>query len=166
MRRAAFISECRRYRFTLDREWSGGLNLLVCMLNPSTADADVDDPTIRRLIKFATRAGFGSLRVVNLFAFRSPDPSVLRQADDPVGIANDYIIGDSIAYQNANNCPVLAAWGAFSLAAERARKVMGLVEGTNWVCLGTTKDGHPRHPLYVPGKQPMVPFAGYAAGGR
>lgn len=88
--RWAQLSACRTYRYTLGRRWSAELpRLLMVLLQPSTADAERDDPTNRRGMGFARDAGFGSLVFVNLFALRSPDPRTLRAARDPVGLDAD-----------------------------------------------------------------------------
>ena len=87
---AAAFSPDRRYRYTLRRQWDDALPYcLFVMLNPSTADATQDDPTIRRCIGFTKAWGFGGLLVGNLFALRSTDPAALYHADDPVGPEND-----------------------------------------------------------------------------
>ena len=154
----ATISKCGNYRYSLTRSWnSDAPELLVVMLNPSTADAAVDDPTIRRVIGFATAAGFGGFRVVNLYALRAVDPAALWQRDS-VGPENDGHLERWLVDQRAKDEPVLAAWGTSPWARRRAPAVLGLVSGVRWVCLGTTKDGSPRHPLYVPASQQMVPF--------
>lgn len=152
----AALSPCGTYRYELTRLWDSALpELLAVMLNPSTADAAIDDPTIRRLVSFAKRDGFGGLRVLNLYALRSVDPAAL-WAKDSVGPENDERL--ATALKAASRAPVLAAWGASRWAKRRAFKVLRLVPAARWVCLGTTRDGSPRHPLYVKGNQSMVPF--------
>lgn len=159
MRKTAIISPCQRYRYRLTRflEPFPAPELLAIMLNPSTADASVDDPTIRRLMGFARLAGYGELIVMNLYALRSTDPDGLK-AHDAVGMDNDWRLEDDIARQRRHDEPVLAAWGSSKWAHARAREVMGLVSDVRWLCLGTTKDGSPRHPLYVKASQPMIEF--------
>lgn len=160
----ATISPCGRYRYDLTRSWDAARGeLLVVMLNPSTADAAVDDPTIRRVMRFADDHGFGELRVMNLYAFRASDPAALRQADYAVGPENDERLRSALiaardGKQLAQTHSILAAWGASQWAPHRAGKVMALAAGLRWACLGTTKSGSPRHPLYVPASQRMVPF--------
>lgn len=128
------------------------------MLNPSTADADNDDPTIRRCMSFARREGFGGIFVMNLFAFRSMSPAHMRAADDPVGPDNDYYSKWLLSHAHAGQMPILAAWGAHGTHKGRDNYFRGLAQmyGARLVTLGTTKDGHPRHPLYVPNDQPLV----------
>lgn len=141
----AVFSECGAYRYRLSRYWGDGLTVGFVMLNPSTADAEQDDPTIRRCIGFAKSWGGGNLIVGNLFALRSTDPRALLTASDPVGPANDNYLRE-IALQSDI---LVAAWGAHSLAIARGKAVSKILPG-KLHCLGTTKQGHPRHPLYVP----------------
>lgn len=150
----AVISECGLYRYALTRWWGNGPNCGFIMLNPSTADAERDDPTIRRCIGFAQREGCGGLIVLNLFAFRATKPIDLAKAADPVGPQADHFLLDLI--QNVDG-PLIAAWGSHWIAGERAKDVTAMI-GRHCVCLGKTKDGHPRHPLYVKGDAPLVPL--------
>jgi hypothetical protein len=123
-------------------------------LNPSTADESRDDPTIRRCIGFARRWGFARLEVLNLFAFRATKPTALLSADDPVGPENDLAIAGVLRSADL----VVCAWGAFPSSA-RAADVLRLIAAPQ--CLGTTKNGSPRHPLYVrSGTDPVPYFAG------
>ena len=154
----ANFSPCGRYRYELTRSWDAKLpELLVVMLNPSTADAAEDDPTIRRVVGFATSHGYGELRVVNLYAEIAVDPAALWQRD-AVGPLNDEVLRDRLVPRSLNGMPVLAAWGTSEWSRRRAPAVLALVPGVNWHCLGTTKDGSPRHPLYVRASQLMIPF--------
>jgi hypothetical protein len=150
----AVLSDCGRYRYLLRREWGGAPPLGWIMLNPSTADADQDDPTIRRCIGFAHRNGYGGIRVVNLFALRATDPSELLAADNPIGDLYDPWLLLRICTD------VVAAWGAVKPAlSPRAREVVDMrpVQG-RLLCLGTTKHGYPRHPLYLRADQPLVEY--------
>jgi hypothetical protein len=150
----AMLSPCRTYRYTLDRTWDASLPVaLFIMLNPSTADASEDDPTIRRCRSFATREGCGGLTVVNLFALRSTDPAALTSHPDPVGPDNDTRIALALDRQPA---VVIAAWGSHPFARSRARQVAAPLARLR--CLGTTKGGDPRHPLYVRGDAPLIPW--------
>lgn len=156
MKMTAIISPCGHYRYVLTRTWDAELPVLVfCMLNPSTADADQDDPTIRRCMGFARREGCGGIAVVNLFAWRSPDPDKLPVLDDEKsGPDNDRHVAET-----ASGRTVVVAWGAHHSAhpfvvmpfLERLRASAATIH-----CLGTTKSGAPRHPLYVRGDAPLV----------
>lgn len=150
----AVLSPCGTYRYTLDRIWDHTRpTALFIMLNPSTADASVDDPTIRRCRAFATREGCGALTVVNLFAYRATDPRELAVQPDPIGPDNNTHIALALDRQPAH---VIAAWGALPFARTRAQQVTALLAQAR--CLGTTKSGDPRHPLYVRADQPLQPW--------
>lgn len=139
------------YRYSLRRSWGEGAYQVLVMLNPSTADATTDDPTIRRCIGFAQRDGFGGLIVLNLFALRATDPHELQWHADPIGPRNDAILEQVLLTQRLLGQPVLAAWGASgpSGLAKRVADVKALVPDVHWQHLGLTKTGQPRHPLYL-----------------
>jgi hypothetical protein len=152
---SAIISDDGRYRYLLTREWTQGApKLTFVMLNPSTADAREDDPTIRRCIGFAKREGFGGIRVVNLYAFRATDPKIMLREIDPVGPANDTHITGACLDRH-----VIAAWGA-NAAPHRVKEVLRILDRARarLFSLGVTSSGAPRHPLYVKGDQPFVPY--------
>lgn len=153
--RAAEISNCGQYRWWLRRSWPGGDGRCICflMLNPSTADADFDDPTIRRCIRFAAGWGYSILSVRNLFSFRATDPRELKKADDPIG----GVRGNAEIERAALAQTVVCAWGADAPPA-RVQEVKALLRNAQLYCLGTTKNGQPRHPLYVPGKTKLIPY--------
>lgn len=153
----AVFDTTRFYRYALWRTWDDRRTALACvLLNPSTADERTLDPTVRRCLYMAQRRGFGSLRVVNIFAYRSTDPDALRRVDDPVGPANDRYIRAAVARAER----VLAAWGNGGLLMDRGRRVRALLRGCrNLCCLGMTKAGEPRHPLYVPNGAVLRAFA-------
>lgn len=119
------------------------------MLNPSTADGNRDDPTIRRCIYFSKREGFGRLEVVNLYAYRTPSPTELVLIGDPVGSGNDYKIEGALLRASL----VVAAWGNHADPA-RVHEVANLIDrsGKPVKCLGLTKLGNPKHPLYASSK--------------
>jgi hypothetical protein len=157
IRRTEF-SPCRLYRYTLWREWDdcGPLftpksiarsceYLMVIGLNPSTADETKDDPTIRRCIGFAKKWGFGALCMTNLFAWRDTDPEKMKASVEPVGIENDQWL--ETCAKNAGM--ILAAWGNHGAYIGRDKCVRGFLPPL--LCLGTNKDGSPKHPLYVKG---------------
>ena len=154
----AVFNEARTHRYLLTRRWARwalGPAMTWIMLNPSTADAFADDPTIRRCISFARREGCGSLRVLNLFALRATDPRELRKHPDPVGPRNDQMIRSQ-----PRSAFTVAAWGADALAVERGQEVARLLAATAvpLSCLGVTSGGHPRHPLYIRADAPLIPW--------
>jgi hypothetical protein len=150
---SAVFDPGRTHRYLLTRIWDPSRPPLVfVMLNPSTADAVVEDPTIRRLAGqngFARREGAGGVVVVNLFALRSTDPRALLRHPDPIGRYNDAFIRQSI---NTGGT-VVAAWGAAGVTGNRGQQVARYLKarGVALHCLGRTSEGHPRHPLYLPG---------------
>jgi hypothetical protein len=135
------------YRYRLTRAWLGGQGeILFILLNPSTANADQDDPTVRRCCTYAQRWGYQRLTIVNIFAYRTPYPSVLRLAIDPVGEENDCWIARLATKANE----VLVGWGNHGTYHNRGREVYSLLQeaGVQPVCLGQTKGGEPFHPLH------------------
>jgi hypothetical protein len=154
---SAIISACGTYRYALTRTGdtlSGERGCaMFLMLNPSTADATRDDPTIRRCRSFASSWGNASIAVANLYALRSTDPAALRVHPDPVGPENDGHIYE-MAWMHGR---VVCAWGT-NAPENRVAAVVTLLRqaGARLACLGTTKCGAPRHPLYVRGDQPLV----------
>jgi hypothetical protein len=152
--RGAQFSECRTYRYTLWRIWDeDGPHLNVIGLNPSTADETSDDPTSRRCIGFARAWGYGGLVMTNLFAFRSTDPAGLTTVADPIGPMNDHHLEIS-----ACSGTPLAAWGAHPIARARGAEIMRRLHDLDVQCLGLTKSGAPRHPLYVPRTTQPISF--------
>tara|TARA_R100001086_G_scaffold245787_3_gene177160 strand:+ start:3067 stop:3570 length:504 start_codon:yes stop_codon:yes gene_type:complete len=146
----ATLSPCRTYRYSLHRLWKlNAGNLLVIGLNPSTADENTDDPTVRRCIGFARSWGFGSLTMANLFAYRSTNPEGLRVPEDPVGPENDWWL---VHLARASAC-VVCAWGAVGALNGRSTDVRALfrteLPELTLCHLGLTKSGQPRHPLYL-----------------
>lgn len=144
----AVLSDDGLFRYSLCREVAplhGEGRVAFVMLNPSTADAQRDDPTLRRCIGFARDWGFRDLVVLNLYAFRATDPHQLSAVARPVGPRNLEIVSDWLDRVEA----VVCAWGAHVERME-VSPVLGLLSGQRGLwCLGTTKKGHPRHPLYV-----------------
>jgi hypothetical protein len=157
----AVFDPARTYRYRLTRIWgSSGTHATWIMLNPSTADALASDATIRRCIGFTKAWGLDGLIVVNLFALRATRPRRLQRVADPVGPDNDRWISGAIQPWSV----VVAAWGAHKIATGRAEAVLRIVAGraSGVGCLGTTRDGHPRHPLYVPASTRLQPFRSMA----
>lgn len=150
----AVLSPCGKYRYRLWRRWGEEAPLCFIMLNPSTADQDEDDPTIRKCIGFARRLGHGALEVVNLFAWRCTDPAGLRRAIDPGGPENDAAIAATLASVDAKGGAVVCAWGANGfLELRRVAQVLRLIEDTPGLvphALRINLDGTPAHPLMLP----------------
>jgi hypothetical protein len=144
------------YRYSLWRIWSRNHpRIAFIMLNPSSAGARYNDPTIRRCIQFARFWGFGALEVVNLFAYRTADPRVLSRVSDPLGPDNDHFLARAVEQAHT----VIAAWGARGALLKRDQAVLTLLARCARVyCLGLTKGGHPRHPLYVRNDVPFTTF--------
>jgi len=169
--RDAVISECSKYRYLLRRVWDHERpRALFVMLNPSTADAEIDDPTIRSCVRLTNAWMFGSFEVVNLFAWRATNPKELLEAGSPIGPRNDDII-DGAKYR----CDLtVCAWGAHAAAhrhyngsmSSRAKEVQSRLRTNVPViyCLGTTKAGDPKHPLYIKTGTPPVVYTGAADG--
>jgi hypothetical protein len=158
----ARLSDDGLYRYTLGRRWTQDLDAgaaVFVMLNPSTADAELDDPTIRRCIGFAKALGCGGLHVVNLYAFRATKPADLWKAADPIGPENDEVLRATFREAARENRPVVAAWGANaeSMRAHFAG-VLARAAGAPLAALGVTKDGAPRHPLYLRADAQLEPW--------
>jgi hypothetical protein len=179
--RGAKISACGAFRSQLWRRTAQHGAMIFIMLNPSTADAERDDPTIRRCMAFARREGLGSVHVVNLFTHRSPSPRSLWAGSDPAGPDALYAIRDAITLADPEKHTVemrkeigheipfdriVCAWGALPSGAPDWFRIMhkdhvsevigyaGDMGRTLW-CLGRTASGAPRHPLYVRNDQPL-----------
>lgn len=145
----AIFSECRTWRYTLSRTWTDqtpACNVLFILLNPSTADENEDDPTLRRGINFAKRWGFGGIVFCNLFAFCTAHPRELKRAQYPVGPINDWHIIEQVDKAEQ----IILAWGAHGHYRFRDDAVLKILKGRKLWCLGTTKGGFPMHPLYLP----------------
>jgi hypothetical protein len=146
----ADLSDCGTYRYRLWRYWDPGQGEAVfCMLNPSTADASEDDPTIRRCMGFARAWGYGGIIVVNLFALRSTDPRALKKHPAPIGERNDVVVFDALRSAGI----AVAAWGNHGSLMARGSRVVRICAERRIPLhhLGLSKAGHPAHPLYLPG---------------
>lgn len=156
MRGAAKFSDDRYYRYVLGRFWGNcevDMPVTWIMLNPSTASATRNDPTIRKCIQFSHHWGYDSLYVVNLFAKRSSDPKDLLLWDDPVGPDND----KWICWAVKKSPTVVLAWGSNGWRwQERVKEVLKLISPRESRCLGYTNHGHPRHPLMLSYKTKLV----------
>src|SRR6185436_7280733 len=151
----AVFSDDMVFRYKLWRIWDHSvLSVNFIGLNPSTADDRTDDPTIRKCIGFAKRNGYGGLVMTNLYAFRSTNPSALLRAGNFIGPDNDKLIANEKVYCGA----IVAAWGSHPATKGRALFVRRML-GWNLLCLGITKNGSPKHPLYVPYSQPLIGYS-------
>lgn len=151
MEKLATISDDGLYRYELLRRWEPAEEVAVfVMLNPSTADAHLDDPTIRRCMGFARSWGLGGILVVNLYAYRATKPADLWKAADPVGPMNDDYLRGHAEQSYIRDTPLIAAWGA-NAKPERIAQVWALPWMERLQVLDLTKGGQPRHPLYLPG---------------
>lgn len=161
MRKSAIISSCGKYRYALSRVWDTEKSLVLwVMLNPSTADAELDDPTIRRCIQFSKDWGFGGMLVGNLYAFRSTDKRVLYKVKDPVGPENLA----TVAFLQTLSTKTIAAFG--NDKGPGSRLYWKLIEqagfnsintgGPQILCVGHNKDQSPKHPLYVEKKASLT----------
>ena len=152
----ATLSPCGRYRYDLTRE-IGPASRTACfiMLNPSTADATKDDPTIRKCVGFARRWNCGRLVVVNLFALRATDPREIRRVSlrEAIGPNNDFAIVDAADRADV----IVCAWGRHGTYHARDEEVLKLLSG-DLRALKITKNGQPYHPLYVPYSASLLPF--------
>ena len=157
----ATFSECRAFRYSLFRVWDAELTRLVCVgLNPSTADERQDDPTIRRVIGFAKQWAFGGISMLNLFAYRATEPTVMLAHSAPIGPENNEAIRAEISKAGM----VLVAWGnsAGNLGVKRALEVLAIVRECKKtpMCLGVTASGQPKHPLYIPADFQPIEYKG------
>lgn len=161
--RSAVISDCGRYRYLLRRVWDHGLlpspHVLFVMLNPSTADGNIDDPTIRSCIRLSIELGFGGLEVVNLMAWRATEPKdIPNKPSLAMGAGNPRAIDEA-----SSRCPtVICAWGAHPYAAHFAGGAVDIIRLNRWpiFCFGKTQSGAPRHPLFVKSGTPLIIFGG------
>ena len=152
MRRSAEISSCERYRYWLERQWDKALPVLVvCMLNPSTADDQREDPTLLALIHFARLWGYGGLIIVNLYGWRSSSPDVMRTAAARSNDLNRRRGREAmICARTMGRDQLLVAWGNdgdFEGEAARFAEFAADQVGCELICLGTTRSGAPKHPM-------------------
>ncbi len=154
---SAVFSLDKRYRYILRRAWGDATVVNWIMLNPSTADHEVDDPTIRRCISFSQEWGFGGLAVTNLFAFRATSPKALKAREvAPVGNENDNIVRHVAGLSGL----IVCAWGDGGKLYERDKKVLQILSTFQLKCVGVTNGGYPRHPLYIRGTTELCDYQG------
>lgn len=153
-RRDAIFSVCGRYRYILSRHWDDSKPKIIMIgLNPSTANADVDDPTIKNVRRICANNGFGGFFMMNLFALITPHPEVLSDSDDPVGENDLYLASMRDATEHVCFC-----WGNFGY--EFIKQRIEIVEQMfpKAVCVGINKNGSPKHPLYIPQEINFINF--------
>lgn len=151
MIRAAEVSDCKQYRYSLRRVWEPNKPkvMFVC-LNPSTADGVLDDPTIRKCVCFAKAWGYGGLYMGNLFSYRTKSPTELYSVIDPIGPDTDYWL--STLSKDASL--IVAAWGNHGSYLDRSEQVRKLFSQLSYIKMN--KSGEPAHPLYLPGEHRPV----------
>ena len=154
----AVISDCGRYRYLLRRTWDHKKpRALLVMLNPSTADARLDDATIRSCVRLLLGHGYGSMEVVNVYAYRATKPEELAKQSDPFGPDNERTIAAAI-----HRCDIaICAWGAYPPARTHARSILNAIHSHRpaTYCFGKTKAGAPKHPLYIKSGTPLEVFS-------
>jgi hypothetical protein len=160
---SAIISDCGRYRYRLERDGPGEGRTVVIMVNPSTADADTDDATIRKLKGFGARNGWGRIIVGNLFAYRATDVRELGRVDDPIGRPENWrhliaMLGEADR--------IIAAWGPVTKQPKHLRDTWRDIPhlagqwGKRLLSIGApAKCGHPKHPLMLAYDTPIVPWS-------
>ena len=153
----AEFSPCRQYRYTLWRCWAGDRSTARMMafvgLNPSKADELTNDNTVKRCMSFAQGFGYDGIWMLNLFAYRATDPKVMQAFHEPVGPGND----EALARVHNLSSLTVVCWGVHGVLHGRDKAVLDLLEPPVY-CLGRTKDGHPRHPLYLASDSPCMEF--------
>lgn len=140
----AVFSGCRRYRYLLWRRWASGPAVLFVALNPNNADAEREDPTIRRMRGFARDWGYGACLVANIFSVRAATPDLLRARRGPVGRATD----DWLVTARAEADMAVACWGNHGSLNGRDLQVRALFD--RWHVFRLNRTGQPVHPLYLP----------------
>ncbi|WP_341368042.1 DUF1643 domain-containing protein [Yoonia sp. BS5-3] len=154
----AIYSDCERYRYALSRSWDQtGKRLLYVMLNPSKATEVQNDPTVERCERRARALGFGAMQVTNIFAWRETDPHKMRKAKDPIGPDNDRVLQEGALWADV----IIAAWGTHGAHLGRGPMTEQVLRETGKTlhCLGLSKHGHPKHPLYISYTQQPVLWA-------
>jgi hypothetical protein len=148
----AIFSECGKYRYVLSRIWNRNAPLVQCIgLNPSTANAEDDDPTIKSLTRILTNAGFGGFHMTNLFALISPYPEDLRSCPDPLKLNDTYLFPLMLTVDT-----VIVCWGNFKQAEYRKKTVLKKINHAQ--CFGQNANGSPKHPLYLKSDTKIVTY--------
>lgn len=152
--KSAIFSEDRVYRYVLWRVWEPRNDPpAMCAfvgLNPSTADENTDDPTVRRCINFAKRWGYDGMFMLNAFAFRATKPADMLSHESPTGTWND----DMLSAASLMSSAVVAAWGEHCPAC-RQELVLKAIDRPV-MCLEKNRSGKPKHPLYIKSDTPLT----------
>lgn len=147
----AIFSKCRKYRYALWRIWDNNKPFIMFIgLNPSTANETKNDPTIRRVVQFASKWGYGGVYMTNLFAYVTAYPEKLKTCEDPLKDNDKWLKKISVKVEK-----IVFAWGSFKEAEERAKEVINMFDG---YALIINKDGSPRHPLYIKNDTKLIKF--------
>jgi len=156
----ATVSACGTYRYHLWRSWDENRpHLTFLMLNPSTADALSDDPTLRRISKISREFGYGGVDVLNLYAFRSPHPSILAKAKSPHGPHQTHYLSQQIIKLQNTQTPLVLAWGNHAKTADTQDILHRLTQAEiTLTTLGLTKQHQPMHPLFSPTPPKLYPY--------
>lgn len=154
----ATFSDCENYRYQLWRKWDNDGYCNFVLLNPSTADEKISDPTVTRCETRARAMGFGGLIVTNIFAFRATDPKVMIAQEDPIGPDNDEAILEAAGRSKI----IILGYGEHGELLGRGRQVCQMLldlHRDKLHALDLNKSGHPKHPLYVDYSQQPIPFS-------
>ena len=153
IKKSCVLSKCNKYRYELRRAWNSSKpQIMFILLNPSTADDIEDDPTIKKCISYTKRLKGGSIVVCNIFSYRSTDPRLMKQHNDPVGPNNDYWIK-----KNAKESKlIIAGWGKHGSYLGRAEEICRMLPKMH--CFKINKDGSPTHFLYLPSNLKPILF--------
>ena len=164
LERSAVVSDDGVHRYMLTRRWAPGPLLPFILLNPSIADSTTDDATVRRCMSFAQHFGCSGIRVGNIFAHRDTDPHILPRLVDPIGLDNPKWIMHLVKVTREEDpfLPVVCGWGVLGGLRGGHERMMRTLRDVNapTACLGVTKEGYPKHPLYIANGTPLQPYEG------
>ena len=166
------FSECKSYRWILKRElFSGKKTVIFIGLNPSKANSSNNDRTLKRIINFCSIWNYKNIYIINLFGLISKSPIQLSKSNDPIGKNNDFIILKSLEFwREDSNCDLWVGWGDKGQLKGRDRQVLKLIKNfsnlksneinysKSVLCIGLSKKGNPRHPLYMPNQSFLRKF--------
>lgn len=151
----AMLSPCLQYRFALSRAWEPNMRVIgFILLNPSTADDKIDDPTVKKLIQFAKHNKYGGFLLANIFSLRSTDPKLLRTHHDPIGPSNDYWIAQLTRWSEI----VVCGWGNHGSLNNRGKEVKLIIPKAKRFAFGFNNGGQPTHPLYLSPTKRFLPW--------